>query len=423
MLKDVEIWIENANLATMAGGTGPLAGSRQGDIGRVEDGVVAVGDGRILAIGPRRELQAALSEEPGQRLDAGGRLVLPGFVDAHTHPIWAGSRAAEFEQRIAGASYVEIMEAGGGIASTVRATREAGDEVLLADLLARLDRLMAEGVTTVEAKTGYGLSTAEELRHLRILARAEKRHPVHIVPTFLGAHAVPPEYRGRQSDYVELVIEEMLPAVAEAWPGVFCDVFCDEGAFTLAETRRILERARNLGMPLKVHSDEFVNLGCTAMAAEFGARSADHLVAAGSQDIQAMADAGSIAVLLPGTTFGLGSSHYAPAREMVARGLPVALGTDLNPGTCPSESMPLMLAIAARYLRLTPAEGLVAATRNAAESCGRGERAGRLAPGWPADLILIDSGDYRDLAYRFGSRQIDGVMIDGRWTIAPGAAG
>ena len=419
-----EILIDNVRLATMAplaGARGALAGADQGAIGLIEDAAVAVAAGRILALGPRAEVRAAIDGAPGAELDAGGRLVIPGFVDAHSHPVWAGSRAAEFEQRIAGASYVDIMEAGGGIASTVRATRAASDAALLADLLERLDALMAQGVTTLEAKTGYGLETGQELRQLALLAEADRRHPVHIVPTFLGAHAVPDEYRGRQADYVALLIEEMLPAVAAAWPGVFCDVFCDEGAFTLQESARILGRARELGLPLKAHSDEFANLGCTAMAAELGARSIDHLVAASPAGMDAMAAAGTVAVLLPGTTFGLGSSRFAPASEMRARGVPLALGTDLNPGTCPSESMPLMLAIAARYLRLTPAEGLVAATRNAAESCGRGDRAGRLEAGWPADLVLLRGPDYRDLAYRFGGNPVAGVMVGGRWTIGPAA--
>lgn len=419
-----EILIDNARVATMAplaGARGALAGADQGAIGLIEGAAVAVADGRILAVGPRAEVRAAIDGEPGAELDAGGRLVIPGFVDAHSHPVWAGSRAAEFEQRIAGASYVAIMEAGGGIASTVRATRAASDAALLADLLERLDALMAQGVTTLEAKTGYGLETGQELRQLALLAEADRRHPVHIVPTFLGAHAVPDEYRGRQADYVALVVEEMLPAVAAAWPGVFCDVFCDEGAFTLAESARILGRARELGLRLKAHSDEFADLGCTALAAELGAHSVDHLVAASPAGMDAMAAAGTVAVLLPGTTFGLGSSHFAPAAEMRARGVPLALGTDLNPGTCPSESMPLMLAIAARYLRLTPAEGLVAATRNAAESCGRGARAGRLEAGWPADLVLLRSPDYRDLAYRFGGNPVAGVMVGGRWTIGPAA--
>ncbi|MCE7937183.1 imidazolonepropionase [bacterium] len=415
-----DLVIEHATLVTVAGGTGPLRGARQADLGVVPDGAVAVADGRIAAVGPRAAVLRALSGVPAAVFDAGGRVVLPGFVDAHTHPVWAGSRAEELEQRIAGATYVEIMAGGGGIGSTVRATRAASETRLLADLLGRLDRLLAFGVTTVEAKTGYGLSTEEELRHLALLAEADRRHPVRIVPTFLGAHAVPDGFRGRPDAYVDLVVDEMLPAVATAWPGVFCDVFCDDGAFTLAQAERILRRAAALGLGLKAHADEFANLGCTALAAGLGATSVDHLVATTAEDVAVLAARGSVAVLLPGTTFGLGSTRFAPARAMVASGVPVALGTDLNPGTCPSESMPLMLALATRYLRLSTAEAIVAATRNAAYASGRGEMAGRLEPGFAADVIVIDGDDYRDLAYRFGGNPVVRVMVGGRWVAGDG---
>lgn len=412
----VDTVLDRVTVATMAGGDGPLAGPRQGDIGLLQNGAIAVADGRIVALGPREVVLPGLEAAAG--VDCAGRLVLPGFVDAHTHLIWAGDRAAEFELRVAGASYLDLMAAGGGIMSTVRATRAATSEALLADVLERLDRLMGHGATTVEAKTGYGLTVQEELRQLAVLAEAERRHPVHIVPTFLGAHAVPDEYRGREDAYVDLVVEEMLPAVAATSAHAFCDVFCDEGAFTLAQTERILRRAMELGLRLKVHSDEFASLGCTRLAAALGATSADHLVATTPEEMDALAAGGTVAVLLPGTTFGLGSTRFAPAREMVARGVPVALGTDYNPGTCPCESMPLMLALATRYLHLTPAEALVAATRNAAYASGRGASAGRIAVGRAADLIVAATTDYRDLAYRFGANPIAGVMIGGRWTRA-----
>jgi imidazolonepropionase len=408
-----DLILDHATLITVAGGDeGPLAGAGQAALGLVGDGAVAVADGMIVAVGPRETVlpgcEAALVR------DLGGRVVLPGFVDAHTHPVWAGSRAGELELRVGGAAYLEIMAAGGGIASTVRATRAAADEALVTGTLGRLDELLAGGVTTVEAKSGYGLAPAEELRHLEVLAEVGRRHPVRVVPTFLGAHAVPDEYRGRQADYVDLVVAEMLPRVATTWPGCFCDVFCDDGAFTLAETRRILSRAAELGLRLKVHSDEFANLGATALAAELGCVSADHLVTTTPAEMDALAQAGTVAVLLPGTTFGLGSGHYADAREMVARGVPVALGTDLNPGTCPCPDLPTILAIAVRYLRLTPAEAIVAATRNAAYATGRGAMAGQLAPGRPADMIVLRTNDYRVLGYEFGTRPVAEVLIDGR---------
>lgn len=419
--------IDRARLVTVAGGDGPLAGPHQGRLGLVAEGALAVEGGSILAAGPREEvlrtIAAAWPQGPDQAVDAAGRVVLPGLVDAHTHPVWAGSRAAELELRIRGAGYVEIMEAGGGIASTVRATRLASDEALLADLLARLDALLAHGVTTVEAKSGYGLSTAEELRHLDLLAQASRLHPLRIVPSFLGAHALPEAYLGRQEAYVDLVLEEMLPAVASAYPGIFCDVFCDLGAFTLEQTERILREARRLGLALKVHADEFGHLGCAELAAGLGAVSADHCVMTRPQDMEAMARGGTVAVLLPGTTLGLGSCHFAPAREMVLRGVPVALGTDLNPGTCPCPNLPLIMAMAARYLKLSPDEVLVAATRNAAHAVGRGREVGRLEAGYRADLQLLETEDHRELCYGFGTAPRMEAMIGGRWVWPATAAG
>lgn len=408
-----DLVLDHARLVTVAGGAGPLAGPRQGDLALVSDGALAVREGTICAAGPREDVWRSV--EPAAVVDVAGSLVLPGLVDAHTHLVWSGDRGAEFAQRVAGATYLEIMAAGGGIAGTVRATRAATTGELVKGALRRLDRMLAHGTTTVEAKTGYGLAMDEELRHLAVLADAARRHPVRVVPTFLGAHALPDEFRGRQGAYVDLVVEEMLPAVAAAHPGVFCDVFCDEGAFTCAETARILGRARELGLPLKAHSDEFANLGCTALAAGLGAVSVDHLAVTTPAEMDALAASGTVAVLLPGTTFGLGGARYAPARELVARGVPVALGTDYNPGTCMCENLMFMLALATRYLRLSPDEAIVAATRNAACATGVGDRTGRLESGWAADVIVLDADDPRDLSYRFGVNSVRATMIDGRW--------
>jgi imidazolonepropionase len=408
-----ELLLDHATLLTLGPGEGPAAGAAQGELGLVPDGALALAGGRLLGVGPRAAVLRSF--EPAEALDLGGRVVLPGLVDAHTHPVWAGSRAGELALRVAGASYLEIMAAGGGIASTVRATVEAPTEALVAATLARLDRLLAGGVTTVEAKTGYGLSTEEELRQLAVLAEVDRRHPARIVPTFLGAHALPDAYRGRADDYVALVVHEMLPRVAEACPGAYCDVFCDEGAFSVPQARAVLEAARSLGLGLKIHSDEFANLGATRLAAELGCASADHLVATRPEEMDALAAAGTVAVLLPGTTVGLGACRFAPAREMVARGVPVALGTDLNPGTCPCPDLPLILALAVRYLKLTPAEAIVAATRNAAQAVGRGAVAGRLAAGRPADLVVLGDDDYRVLGYALGSYPVEAVMVGGAW--------
>ena len=420
-----DLLIDNAVLATMGGGDGPAIGPAQADLGLVAQGALAIAGGRIAAIGRREDVLRAASEvgDAFDVLDVGGRLVLPGLVDAHTHLVWAGDRALEFERRLGGATYQDIMAEGGGIATTVRATRAATDEALLDGLMSRLDALLAHGVTTVEVKSGYGLSTEEELRHLRLIAEAGRHHPVRVVPTFLGAHAVPDEFRGRQDAYVAYVIDAMLPAIAAEFPSAFCDVFCDEGAFTRDQTARILTTARRLGLRGKVHSDEFANLGATALAAELGCVSADHLVAAGPADLDALARAGTVGVILPGTTVGLGSHRFADAREMVARGVPVALGSDHNPGTCPSVNLPLMMALAARYCGLRPAEAVVAATRNAAYAVGEGQHAGRLAVGRPADLAVVDTADYRDLTYRFGDNPAWAVMVGGRWVAPEGGPG
>lgn len=421
MALQVDLLLDRARLITMDDGRpGPLSGVGQQRLGLIEDGAVAVLHGRVAALGPR---DAVLRQvEPIHTFDAEGAAVLPGLVDCHTHPLWAGSRVDEFERRLAGATYLEIMDAGGGIASTVRATREASDSELLELLLHRLDQFLVLGTTTLEAKTGYGLAAAEELRQLRLLRRAEEDHPVRLAITFLGAHALPEEMAGAPEAYVDSVIDEMLPAVAAGHEDVACDVFCDRGAFSLAQTERILRAATAMGMRIKVHSDEFDNLGCTELAASLGALSADHLVATRPDQMEALARSGTVAVLLPGTTFGLASTHYADAREFVRRNVPVALATDYNPGTCPSESLPFVVALAVRYMHLSPAEAVAAVTRNGAAAVGRDNKAGRLAVGRPADLVLLEGDDYRDLAYRFGSSPVSGVMVEGQWLYGPGSA-
>jgi len=420
----IDLLIHGAQLLTVPG-PGPKRGAAQREIGLLENGAVAVAAGRIVAVGPTAELRQRFSAV--EIIDATGRVVLPGFVDAHTHAVFAGERAGEFEQRLAGASYLEIMAAGGGIMATVRATRAASLSQLVAESRPRLDAMLAHGTTTAEVKTGYGLNTENELKMLAAIRRLDEEHPLDLVPTFLGAHAVPEEYKGRADEYVDLIIREMLPAVSDQWSAVgspqsaidnrqsaiFCDVFCEDGAFTLAQSRRILEAAKRLGLGLKIHADEFTALGGAALAAELGAISADHLAATPEEDLRKLAVAGVVAVLLPGTTFGLGQTHYADARRMIELGVPVALGSDLNPGTCWCESMPFIIALACRYLHLTPAEAIVAATRNAAYATGVGERVGSLEVGKQADIVILALPDYRHLAYRFGRNPVQTVIKAG----------
>ena len=401
--------VDAGELLTLAG-SAPRRGRAMAELGIVRNGAVAVKDGRIAAVGP----EPLISERyrPEAVLDAGGRVVMPAFVDPHTHVLYAGNRIDEFERRLQGTTYQEIMAAGGGIMSTVHATRQATDAALLAQTRSRLSRMLAQGTGTAEVKTGYGLDLATELRLLRLIQELARSQPVRLVPTFLGAHAVPAEYRGRAEAYVDLVVEEMLPQVVGL--AEYCDVYCDEGAFTLAQTARILGRARELGLGVRVHADEFASLGAAALAVELGATSADHLVATPPPERARLAASQVAAVLLPGTSFGLGGHHYADGRAWVDAGAVVALATDCNPGTAPSESMPFAIALACRMLGLTPAEAVVASTLNAAYALGRADSVGSLEPGKAADLLVLDAEDHRELAYRFGGNAVHATVIGGQ---------
>ena len=404
-----------SQLLTLASPGGPQRGATMGNLGLIENGAVAVRDGQVLMTGPTANVRAQI--EAAQEIDASGQVVMPGFVDPHTHVVFAGQRADEFEQRIAGATYMEIMAAGGGIMSTVRATRQATTDDLVAQTLPRLDTMLAHGTTTVEAKTGYGLNVADESKTLEAIRRLDAGHSVDLVPTFLGAHAIPAEYQDRADAFTDLVVEEMLPAFApyvEGTPPLFCDVFCEDGAFSLAQSRRVLERARELGFGLKIHADEFKPLGGTALAIELGAVSADHLVCTPPEEIEALARSETIAVALPGTPFGLGHQKYTPARAIIETGGVLALATDLNPGTCYCESMQFMIALACRYMRLTPAEAIAAATINSAHAVGLGQVVGSLEPGKQADILILDVSTYQHLGYRFGSNLVKKVVKRGQ---------
>ncbi len=419
MSEPVDLLIDNASQICVVPAVegGPQRGEALGTLGIVEDGAVAVRDGLIVAVGGSARLRAGYTAR--QQIDAAGCAVVPGLVDPHTHLVWAGERAAEFEMRVAGATYMEIMAAGGGINNTVRQVRAASLGQLIEETTARLDRMLALGTTTVEIKTGYGLDTDSELKQLDAIYRLDAAHPVDVAATFLGAHAVPPEFEGRTDAYVDLVVEEMIPAAAafarsHGQPMPFVDVFCEQGVFDVAQSRRILEAGKAHGMPLKIHADEFVGLGGTRLAVELGAVSADHLVCTPEEDIRALGEGQTVAVGLPPTPFGLGHHEYTPARAIVEAGGALALATDCNPGTAWCESMQFVIALAARMMALTPAQALAAATINAACAIGRGGGVGSIEPGKQADLLILDAPDYRHLAYRFGGNLVKTVIKRGQ---------
>ncbi|MBA3073310.1 MAG: imidazolonepropionase [Anaerolineae bacterium] len=396
----------------------PQRGRDLGRLGIIPNGAVLIRDGVIIETGTTLELLNKYPDE--ERLDAEGKTVLPGFVDAHTHLVWAGDRAAEFEMRLQGKSYMEIMTAGGGIASTVNATRAADHETLLHETRARANAMFSYGTTTAETKTGYGLELKTELAQMAILLQLDQEGPLEIAPTFLAAHAIPAEYKGREDAYTQLICAEMLPALKEWWgrkaankPLPFVDVFCEKGAFNLDQTLQIFTAARSLGFPLKAHVDEFENLGGAALASELGAASVDHVVKTSAAEIQLLGKSKTVVVSLPCTPFGLADAHYTPAKDLLAAEAILALATDLNPGTAWCESMQFVIALACRALKLTPAQALAAATINAAYAIGRSATIGSLEAGKQADLLILSVEDYRHLAYRFGGNLVRTVIKKG----------
>ena len=399
-----------AQLVTLAGAAGPRTGAALRDLAIIEDGAMLIAEGRIVKTGTRAEIERLISSGDSV-IDAGGRLVMPGFVDAHTHPVFAGNRAAEFEQRTEGASYAEIAAAGGGIRSTVRQTRAATEDQLLAATSRYVSWFHAGGTTTIEAKSGYGLTLEDECKMLRVIRRVTD---LHCVPTFLGAHEIPDEFRGRPSEYADLVIHEMLPRVVDNRLAEYCDVFCEPGIFSIEESRRVLTAARSLGLGLRMHADQLSDSGGAALAAELHAASADHLEHTSARGVLALQAAGVQPVLLPGSVYALGSTHYPNARDMIQSGLAVVLATDFNPGSSPTPSMPMILSLACTQMKMTPAEAITAATVNAAHSLGRGHEIGSLEPGKLADFVICDCGDYREIAYFFGVPSVQAVYVEGR---------
>jgi imidazolonepropionase len=413
----IDLLIHSAHqLLTVAGG--PQRGSSLGELGLIEDGAVAIHQGDVVETGESNALRQQFEAE--RTIDASGRLVMPGFVDPHTHLVWAGDRAEEFELRQEGATYLEILAKGGGILSTVRRSRAASIEDLVRQSLDRAQRMLAHGTTTAEAKSGYGLEWESEKRLMQAILQVDSSGPMELVPTFLGAHAVPPEFEGRADAYASIVTDQMLPDLKSWWaqdhpdrPLPFVDAFCEEGAFSVDQTRRILTRARDLGFPLKLHVDEFKALGGTALAVELGAVSADHLVRTTDEEIRSLAQSDTVAVALPCTPFGLNEQAYTPASKMLSAGGLLALASDLNPGTGWCESMQFVLALACRKMGLTPAQAIAAATINAAAAVGLQDRLGSLESGKQADVIILDVPDYRHLGYRFGANLVSMVVKRG----------
>ena len=413
MIRADLVLVDAAQLLTLRG-PAPRVGPALRDLSSITGGCLAVRGGRIVFAGTREQFESeVVLEDSHDVLDATDQVVMPGFVDAHTHLPFAGSREGEFARRLAGATYQEIAKSGGGILSTVRATRAAGDEDLLDTILQRMDRMLLQGITTCEAKSGYGLTLDDELRLLRLLRRARETHPLDIASTFLGAHTVPEEHRSDREGYVRLVIEEMIPAVASAGLAEFCDVFCEEGVFGVDESRRILAAGKAAGLAPRLHADQLSASGGAELAAELGAASADHLDRASERGLARMAAAGVPGVLLPGASFCLMSRHLAPARRMIELGVAPALATDLNPGTCHTESMQLMVALACLTLGLTVEEAIAAATLNAAVTIRRNDTIGSLEVGKAADLIMLDATSYLHLAYRPGINHVTTVIKNG----------
>jgi imidazolonepropionase len=396
----------------------PRRGASLANLAIVEGGAFASAAGRIVTTGSQPEVEAAIEPTPDcAEIDAGAAVVMPGFVDSHTHTCFADYRLDEYEQRVRGVPYAQIAAEGGGIAKSVADVRKMGEETLREVTARRLQGCIRHGATTIEIKSGYGLDLDNEMKQLRVIRTVSEQSPALVVPTFLGAHALPPEFSGRREDFIDLVVHEMVPAVVTEGLAEFIDVFSEIGVFTTPEAERILRAGQQAGLKARVHADELSDTGSGEMAARIGAVSADHLTRISKRGIAAMAKSAVIGVLLPGTSFGLPSLHFAPAREMIERGMAIALATDFNPGSSPSESMPMMISIATSHMRLSPAEAIAAATYNAAFAICRHNEVGSLDVGKRTDFLILDCDDYREIPYRFGTNPVSRVFIEGReWT-------
>ncbi len=402
-----------SQVVTLAGPPRARVGIEMGELGIVMSGGLFARDGLIERVGTRAEIEK-LIDAGTTVVDAGGRVLLPGFVDAHTHPVFAGTRVDEFEERSAGATYQEIAARGGGIQSTVTRTRAAGVGDLVATGRRYSQWLLRTGTTTVEAKSGYGLSLEDEVKILRAIKQLDEETRLRYVPTFLGAHTIPPEYRTRRDEYIALIIDEMLPRIGQEKLAEYCDVFCEENVFSTDESWKILSAARCHGLGLRLHADQLSLSGGAKLAAELGTTTADHLEHTDAAGIAALREAGVQPVLLPGSVYALGSTRYPAAREMIEAGLAVVLATDFNPGSSPTPAMTMILSLAATHMKMTPAEGITAATINAAYSLNRGHQLGSLEHGKIADIVIHDCDDYRELAYFFGLEHAWRVYCGGK---------
>ncbi|MHA1934642.1 MAG: imidazolonepropionase [Candidatus Thorarchaeota archaeon] len=390
----------------------PKIGESMMELSIIEDGAIAIKNGIIQAVGTTQEIRSQISEEPTYpEIELPRMLAIPGFVDSHTHLVFGGSRENDFAMKLEGKTYLEILESGGGILNTLKETRQASREDLAKSAFSYGERMLMNGTTTVEVKSGYGLNTETEIKMLEVVEELRKLLPISFSATFLGAHAVPPEFEGRTDDYVDLVVNEMIPAVAERSLAEFCDVFCEKGVFDVEQSRRILLSAKEAGMQLKVHADEIVQLGGAELAAEVGAISADHLLMASEGGLEAMRKAGTIATLLPGTAFSL-DTEYAQGREMIDMGLPVALATDFNPN-CANESLFFSIALACYKMKMHPREVISAATINGAHALGQGNTLGSIEPGKRADILVLECPNPEYLAYRFGVNLVHTVIANG----------
>ena len=415
MEKKATLLIKNIGQLITMEGTVPRIGKDLNNLGIIENGGITISGDEIISVGPSDEIEGKVTlNDNCEIIDVHGAVVTPGLIDPHTHPVFSMTREKEFEMRIAGKTYMEIANAGGGIRASVRDLRSTSKETLINKTNQRLDRMLRYGITTIEAKSGYGLSTASEIKQLEVIKELNQSHPIDLVPTFLGAHEIPDEYRDNHEGYINILINEMIPQVVDKKLAEFSDIFTEEGVYDTEESRKIQKAAKKAGLKIKFHADELESVGGAELAAELGAISADHLVYISEAGIKAIAKSKTVAVLLPGTTFSLAGKQYAPARKMIEEGVIIALSTDCNPGSSYSESLPFMTSLAALQMKLTAAEAISAITVNAACAIDRGGKIGQIKAGLKADLVIWDMADYREMPYHYGVNLVKKVIKNGK---------